>query len=127
MQKEKMYGKKIRSIRDLRGFSQEYMCEKLKVDISTYSRYETGATKLNIEIIDKIAKVLGVSVADIISETPLIIQTNTSTYGTGGIGNIETYIDNNKEIYEKLIASQKEEILRLSNQIEQLLKMLEKK
>lgn len=134
MEKESVYGKKIRSLRTFRGFSQEYMCEKLKMDVSKYSRIETGSQKLAVEVLEKISEVLGVSIADIISDELLIIQTNSSTNGTGGIGRVENYYSDQKELFDTFMHSKNEEMVRLlkqnellTKQVEQLIKLLEKK
>lgn len=126
MKKESMYGNKIRTIRTLRGFSQEFMSEKLGIDPSKYSRIENNSQKLTAELLDKISSLLGVSTADIVSPEPLVIQNTASNLGTQGIGHIEHFYSDQKEVYEKLIETQKEEILRLTKQNEQLMRMLEK-
>jgi len=125
MEKENMYGGKIRSIRLLRGFSQEYMAEKLGIDQTKYSRIETGAQKLSVDMVQKIATVLDVSMTDITNNEPLIIQNIASNYGAQG--RIENFYADQKELFEKQLASKDKEIDRLSKQIEQLMKMLERK
>ena len=53
-----MYGDKIRMIRELRDFSQEYVAEKLGIRQNSYSKIENNQTKLNIQrnirVLDKI-------------------------------------------------------------------------
>ncbi len=51
----------IHFLRQYRGFSQEYMAEKLNIDTVTYGRVENGKIKLTIERLDDIADVLGFS------------------------------------------------------------------
>lgn len=120
-----MYGSKIRSIRLLRGFSQEYMAEKLEIDQTKYSRIETDSQKLSVDMVQKIASVLDVSMADITNNEPLIIQNIASNYGAQG--RIENFFADQKELFERHLASKDKEIDRLSKQIEQLMKILEKK
>jgi len=141
MKKEAMYGNKIRALRLFRGFSQEYMCQKLEIDTSKYSRIETNSQKPTVDLLEKISKVLGVSTADIISNEPIIIQTNSSTNGTGGIGRIENFYSEQKELIDTLLKSKNDENERLVKQNEtlakqnemllkqneQLMKLLEKK
>ena len=50
-----MHGQKIRIIRELRGFSQEYLANKLGIAQNSYSKIETNRTKLNTEMLTKIA------------------------------------------------------------------------
>lgn len=65
-----MYGEKIKAIRNLRGFSQQYMADELGIEQNTYSKIETGLTKLTADTLKKIAGILGVSTADILSNQP---------------------------------------------------------
>lgn len=113
-----MYGNKIRALRMLRGFSQEYMADKLEINQTTYSRIETNQQKLTAEILEKLAGILGVSVTDITSNEPLIIQNNASNYGAQG--RIENFYTDQKELFEKFIASKDDEIKNLRGVIESL-------
>ncbi len=128
-----MIGGKIRTFRMLRGFSQEHMAAKLGIDQTKYSRIESSKQKPAEDLLKNIADLLGVSVADINSNEPVIINNNASNKGTQ-IGHNENFYADQKELYEKLINTQKAENERLakqnetlSKQIEQLMKMLEKK
>lgn len=120
-----MYGAKIRSLRLLRGYSQEYMASELDVTQTTYSRIETDKQKLTAPVLERLAQVLGVSVADITSNEPLIIQNNASNYGAQG--RIENFFADQKELYQKMLDAKDREIERLTKQVDSLLKMLEKK
>ncbi len=125
MEKNKMYGNKIRSLRLLRGYSQEYMANELDITQTTYSRLETDKQKLTAPVLEKLAQVLGVSVADITSNEPLIIQNNASNYGAQG--RIENFYADQKETYLKMIDGKDKEIDRLTKQVESLMKLLEKR
>lgn len=125
MEKNKMYGNKIRSLRLLRGFSQEYMASELDVTQTTYSRIETDKQKLTASMLERLALVLGVSVPDITSNEPLIIQNNASNYGAQG--KIENFYADQKELHQKMLDAKDREIDRLLKQVEMLSKLLEKK
>ena len=58
---------KIRGVRQLRNFSQEYMAAKLKIDCSSYSRIERGAVQITIDRLESIAKVLGMSTLELLA------------------------------------------------------------
>jgi transcriptional regulator with XRE-family HTH domain len=120
-----MYGSKIRAFRMLRGYTQEYMADALGVEQSTYSRIETNQQKLTTDMLEGIAKALGVTIADISSNEPVIIQNNASNQGTQ-IGHNENFYADQKELYEKLIAAKDKEIERLTKQVEDLMKLLGK-
>ena len=118
MEKKIMYGNKIRALRMLRGFSQEYMADKLEITQTTYSRIETNQQKLTAEMLEKLSSILGVSVTDITSNEPLIIQNNASNYGAQG--RIENFYADQKELFEKIIASKDSEIQNLKEVIQSL-------
>lgn len=128
MEKRPMHGNKIRMFRTLRGYSQEYMADQLGMQQNSYSRIETGQNKkIAPEILKKIAEILGVTIADITSNEPIIIQNQASNNGTQGIGYIENFYPEQKELYEKFLDAKDKEIERLSKQVESLMKLLEKK
>lgn len=116
-----MYGAKIRMIRELRGFSQEHIATKLGIAQTAYSRIENNQTKLSSEILEKLAKELGVSPIDILSNEPVVVN----FYGPHGsaapFGTVENSYLGQKELYEKMLAGKDEEILRLNKIIEGLL------
>ncbi len=116
-----MHGSKIRSFRLLRGLSQEEMAEKLNITQSTYSRIETDEHKLTVDVLKRIAEVLDVSIGDIVSNEPIIIQNNASNQGTQIARNENFYADQ-KELYEKIITAKNEEIARMQIIIDGLLK-----
>lgn len=116
-----MYGEKIKIIRELRGFSQEYMANKLEVAQNTYSKIETGQTKLTAEMLKKISDLLGVSPVDILSNQPAIINFE-SNQGTQGIGHIEHFYTFQREFVEKMVASKDSEIQHLKEIINGLIK-----
>lgn len=53
-------GKKIRQIRLMRGYSQEYMAVSLMVSQKAYSKYESGQTRMTLSLLEKIATILEV-------------------------------------------------------------------
>lgn len=120
-----MYGGKIKMIRELRGFSQEYMAGKLGIAQNTYSKIETNQSKLSAEMLENVAKELGVTPVDILSHEPTIVNF-ASNQGTQGIGYIEHFYSFQKEFVEKVIASKDAEIEKLHKLIDGLLKDKEK-
>ncbi len=121
-----MYGEKIRTIRTLRGFSQEFMADKLGIAQNTYSKYESNGDKLPFETLEKIATVLGVSITDLTSNTPIIINNHAANEGTQGIGHVENLITGQKELFERIIASKEDEIRTLKEVIESLKSVISK-
>ncbi len=76
-----MYGTKITSIRLARGYTQEYVAKQIGLDQQSYSKIEKdNKVKVSDELLSKIAEVLGVSIEDIKSPTPIIMNFHNSPY-----------------------------------------------
>ena len=59
-------GKKIRMIRELKGFSQEYMSIQLEIAQTTYSRIETDKTRIDIQKLAVIAELLDTNLINLL-------------------------------------------------------------
>lgn len=122
------YGEKIRKVRVLRGYTQEYMAECLGLaNPKAYSRYETGETKLDLPSLEAIAKVLGMSLMDLLSfdEKVLFHQCNDNTV----VGMHNTYHEASAKEREQLLERIKhleEEVLHLRKSEEFLREQLKK-
>lgn len=57
----KEFGKRLNKVRKLRGLSQKDIAEFLSIQPATYSRYESGKSKIPLETIRILAKELKVS------------------------------------------------------------------
>lgn len=61
-------GIKIQKVRALRGYTQEYMAEKLGLTgARQYARYERGEARLTVMQVNDIAKVLGLSLIELLA------------------------------------------------------------
>lgn len=67
-------GLKIRKLRELRNYTQEYMAEHLKVGQNTYSRWENGEVEPKLTHLRTIAEVLEVPVEELLRTDPIVIQ-----------------------------------------------------
>jgi transcriptional regulator with XRE-family HTH domain len=115
-------GNKIRTIREVRGYSQEYVAAKLNIAQNTYSKLETSQTKMTTEMLEKIAAVLEVSMNDILSEEPIVLNFYGINHGAQGkFDLIEHFHAGQKELYEKIIEGKDAEIKRLNGIVEKLL------
>ncbi len=59
---------KIRNLRLSRGYTQEYMAEKLGIDTVNYGRIERGKSKLTLDRFLKICEILQVSPAELLND-----------------------------------------------------------
>ena len=60
-----MIGDKIKKVRELKNYTQEYMAEQLDISQAAYSKLEHGTIKVSSEKLAEIARILGVSPEDI--------------------------------------------------------------
>ncbi len=67
MELKKQLGKRIRELRELKGFSQEYMAEQLNMHHANYWRIENGTSYPKAENLEKISSVLNVKINEIFS------------------------------------------------------------
>jgi transcriptional regulator with XRE-family HTH domain len=116
-----MNGAKIRMIRELRGFSQENVAIKLGITQTSYSRIENNHSKLDTVMLEKLAAEFGVTVIDILSHEPTIVNF-TPPPGPQSVGQAESSYLFQKELIEKIINAKDQEINTLKDFITSLLK-----
>lgn len=58
-------GKKIRSLREEKEFTQEYVANILGMSRQKYARIENGVNDITLEILTKLADLYGITVGDI--------------------------------------------------------------
>ncbi|MFC6267771.1 helix-turn-helix domain-containing protein [Frigoriflavimonas asaccharolytica] len=90
----------IRTKREEIGYSQEDMAHKLDINQATYSKLERNSTKLTVDRLFHIAKLLNTEVADLLGlKTQTIFNQKENE---NAFGQIEHYYQENKEITAKL-------------------------
>ena len=57
----------IRTIRELKGYSQDYMAELVGITQSSYARFERGATKTDLKLVSVIAQVFEMNFIDVVT------------------------------------------------------------
>jgi transcriptional regulator with XRE-family HTH domain len=113
---------KIKSIRELKNYTQEYMADQLGVTQAGYSKIEKGKTVLSFVKLVEIARILEVSVEDILSfDSQRYFNSFNKVKGNNN-GSIMINSDNTavlKELYEdkimlleKLLSKTEEELNR---------------
>ena len=113
--------KKIAEIRTRKGFSYENMAHDLELSTSAYRKIETGETKLTVERLVDISKIL---------ETPLdeFLDTNSQKnfnqeikeQSTGFQGIDNRVYNDNAELSKKIIAMYELQIEELKSEVAQL-------
>ncbi|WP_310559147.1 helix-turn-helix transcriptional regulator [Flavobacterium sp.] len=67
-------GKKLRTLRAEKGFTQEKIADLLKIPQATYSNLENNKGKLDLKLIEKIASVYEIDVLDILSDEKFVFN-----------------------------------------------------
>lgn len=74
-------GNKIRKVREIKGFTQEYMSEKLNLSQRAYSKIEREEIKLDWQRINEIANILNLDPVDLVTFDDSLIFHNCSQSG----------------------------------------------
>ncbi|QHT66803.1 helix-turn-helix transcriptional regulator [Rhodocytophaga rosea] len=102
-------GNKIRKLRELRNFTQEYMAAQLNLSQTAYCKIEKDETKVSIVRLEQIAKILSISVKEILSFDEQSFFGNMSPHPNTGHGIPHSVIPEEKKLYESRIHQLKEE------------------
>jgi transcriptional regulator with XRE-family HTH domain len=62
----KQFGENLKRLRVEKNISQEEMAKKIKVHANHLSRYERGLSAPSIEVVEKMAKLLDVSIDELV-------------------------------------------------------------
>ena len=114
-------GKRIRTYREEKGFSQEELAEKLHISRSTYQRIENGETNSWINHIEKICTSLEVKLDEILKpeEGYTQINSNNELTNDNASGVIQNQT-NNFNSSDKLIESLQDQIALLKDENQRL-------
>ncbi len=101
---------KIKKIRINKGFSQEDMAGKLNISQSAYAKIENGITKIDLERLADITRILKLDLQDLLN----VEELKTNNYTNNRITNSPAFVENFnigiKEAYEQTISHLKDEI-----------------
>ncbi|WP_035655447.1 helix-turn-helix domain-containing protein [Flavobacterium filum] len=111
-------GQKIRKVRELKGFTQDYMADKLAISQRAYSKLENNETKLDWEKIELVSSVLGVDPLELVAFDDTLVFNNCIQSG-------KFHIFNNN-LPEELKKNYEERIEHLEKEIEFLRDLVNK-
>ena len=98
-------GPRIRSLREARGYSQEYMADMLHISQSTYAHLESGKSSMKVDRLFHIAEIFQIEVTRLLDDP----QNAPSANG---------YVVELNPAYDQLIRELKEEIVFLRSLIQ---------
>lgn len=113
--------KKIAEIRTRKGFSYENMAHDLDLSTSAYRKIETGETKLTVERLVDISRILETPLNDFLetdSQKNFNQENHDNSSGFQGF-DYKTYYEYS-EVTKKLLAAYEQQIEELKMEIEQL-------
>lgn len=128
-------GDKIRKVRELKGYKQEYVAEKVGLSVTAYGNIERNDSSLTFERLEQIAEVLEVTVQDILNipeqfnvHSIVNSQVGFSQSGFNYYANKKSEEENSDTLmYKDSIEHLKKEIEYLRQQNIQLMELLHKK
>jgi len=109
---------KIKKRRINKGYSQEDIAAKLNISQSAYAKIENGITKIDLERLIDITKILEIDLQDLLN----IEELKTNNYTNNRITNSPAFVENFnvgiKEAYEETIRILKDQITFLRKQLD---------
>ena len=124
-----MIGNKIKNIRELKNFTQEYMAEKLDISQAAYSKMEKGETKISQDKLNKIAEILEVNPDDITDfDNKKVLNSFNNVKGSNN--GIITYNEKDmiliRQLYEDKVALLEKLLQKSEEEIKHLKALLQK-
>lgn len=118
-------GQKIKKLRELRNYTQEYMAKKLDLSLNGYGKIEREETELTLNRLNEIAKILEVKVFDLLGfdENKIFFNQNSHDNSTGAniVLQQQEITNNERNQYESRIDSLETQITSLHNLLEKAL------
>lgn len=109
-------GHKIKRIREIKGFSQSEVADKLHITQRAYSDVENNKTKLDLERLEKLADFFEMKPPDILTfDEKQMFNNCSSSENNYLILNIKESFENERNSYQKQIKHMEEEIIFLRN------------
>lgn len=105
---------KIRQLRELKGFSQEYMAQKLAMSQRSFSKLERQETRLDWARIEEIAAIFEMNPIDLITFDDELVFNSSKKTGTTLYSRLPEKLI---EQYEKRIQNLEEEVRFLRGQL----------
>lgn len=107
---------RIKKIREFKKIRQEDVAEKLHLSVKAYQKIENGITKLDIDRLAEIAKILEVSVTDLINADEGLYINQVSHNGQVGFSTKDVVFhsgemgDSERKLFQKIIEDKDKEI-----------------
>jgi transcriptional regulator with XRE-family HTH domain len=97
-------GENIRKWRELKGFQQKELADKLDISITALSNIETGISKPNTERLEDIADALEIEVNQLFVNPQQLFTFNNSPNSNGVYGTQHQHNNIDKSLYERMLS-----------------------
>lgn len=112
-------GQKVKKLRELRNFTQEYMAKELNMTPAGYGKIERDESDVTYQKLEKIADILGIKIEDIVNfNEKVIFNQMNNQHATAGYIIHQSISEHERKLYEQIIEQLKEEIAYLRKLIE---------
>lgn len=91
---------KVRMMREMNNWTQEYVAEKLHMSLTSYAKLERGESKLYLDKLEKIAEVFQIDLIDFLSLNKQGLVWLISGDGSGNNSNVNYYNSSNIRDFE---------------------------
>lgn len=110
---------KIQELRKQKGFSLENMADDLNLSHSAYYKLENNQSRLTVERLIEISKILNTSVSDLFDESSTRIYNQNNNKDSTVIAHqeFENFIEKDKELTNKIINTLEGEIKHLKSEV----------
>ncbi|MCL2097632.1 MAG: helix-turn-helix domain-containing protein [Bacteroidales bacterium] len=109
---------KIREIRKQKGYSNEAMAIDLGISTSAYNKMERMEASISLERFIKIREILEVPYSDFFEFSGKNVYQQDLNDNSIGHYEVQTLYQENREVYEKLLAAKDEQIAFLKSMLE---------
>jgi transcriptional regulator with XRE-family HTH domain len=110
---------KIRDIRKQKGYSNEAMAIDLGISTSAYNKMERMESAISLEKFIKIREILNVPYSEFLDSTAKSVYRQDLKDNSIGHYEVQTLYQENREVYEKLIAAKDEQISLLQKMLKE--------
>lgn len=118
-----LIGNRLRKLRELRNYTQEYVAKKLNMTATGYGKIERDESDVSFQKLKKIAIILNIKIEDIINFNEDlvfdVIHNQTAARKDSGLA-VNKLSETEKLLYEQIIAQLKEENTYLKTIIDRL-------
>jgi transcriptional regulator with XRE-family HTH domain len=114
-------GQKIKKLRELKNFTQEFMAKELNLSQSAYSKIESGETDIPYSRLEEVAQVLGMRPEDVVAFNEHMVFNVMHNQTGNGLVIQNQLAPGEKKLYEEQIELLKKEIEYLKSVLDKVL------